>query len=72
MNRLYVQQGDKLLVLPVVVPNQWAGEKACLVGPFSSREIAEAFAHVFAVAFTDLGDEPVVARRDSYYVTIAA
>lgn len=72
MERLYVQQGEKLVALPVVVPNQWARAKACLVGPFSSRDIAEAFAHVFAVAFSDLADEPVVARRDSYYVSIAA
>lgn len=72
MDRLLVQQGDTLLALPVVVPNWWVGERACLVGPFSSRETAFTFAEMFAVSFADLGDEPVVARRDSYYVSIAA
>lgn len=72
MEHLLVQQGEQVISLPVVVPNRWAGEKPCLVGPFSSKETAETFAHVFALSFTELGEEPVIVRRDSWYVSIAA
>jgi hypothetical protein len=72
MERLLVQQGQQVVTLPVVVPNRWSGERACLVGPFSSKETAKTFAEIYAISFVDLTDEPLVVRRDSWYVTVAA
>lgn len=69
---MYMRQGTTVTDLPVIVPNQWSGERACLVGPFSSKKIAESYAYLFAIAYSELVDEPIVARRDSWYVTVAA
>lgn len=71
MDGLYVRQGEVLREIPVVVPNKWSGEKGCLVGPFSSKEVAKAFAEIYAPMFARLEDEPLFARRDSWFVTVA-
>ena len=54
-----------------VVPNKWQGEHGCLVGPFSSRAVAEYFSNYVV----DLGPYPVSAERilakgDAYYVEV--
>jgi hypothetical protein len=72
MKRVLVGQEESVQELPVVVPCQWAGERDCLVGPFSSKGVAETFAERFAITFVALSTEPILARHDSWYVAIAA
>lgn len=55
-----------------VVPNCWQGEADCLVGPFSSRSVAEYFAH----AVVDFGQYETVSRRvfakgDAWFVEVS-
>lgn len=54
-----------------VVPNRWQGEANCLVGPFSSRSVAEYFAN----AVVDFGHYETVSRRvfpkgDAWFVEV--
>ena len=54
-----------------IVPNRWQGECNCLVGPFSSRTVAEYFAN----AVVDFGQyetmsRSVFAKGDSWYVEV--
>jgi hypothetical protein len=55
-----------------VVPNRWQGEADCLVGPFSSRDVAE----YFASAVVDFGQYETVSRRifakgDAWFVEVS-
>jgi hypothetical protein len=72
MKQILVGQEESVQNLPVVVPCQWAGERDCLVGPFSSKSVAKTFAERFAVTFVLLSTEPILVRHDSWYVAIAA
>ena len=54
-----------------IVPNQWQGECDCVVGPFSSRNVAEYFVN----AVVDFGQYERFSRRifvkgDSWYVEV--
>ena len=54
-----------------IVPNRWQGEYDCLVGPFSSRTVADYFAN----AVVDFGHYETVSRKvfakgDSWYVEV--
>lgn len=54
-----------------IVPNRWQGEYDCLVGPFSSRNVAE----YFVSAVVDFGayesfSRRVFAKGDSWYVEV--
>lgn len=54
-----------------IVPNRWQGESNCLVGPFSSRTVAEYFAN----AVVDFGQYETCSRRifakgDSWFVEV--
>lgn len=54
-----------------ISPNSWHGEGDCLVGPFSSREVAEYFAHpVVDFGHYDVCAKSIFVRRDSWYVEI--
>ena len=58
---------------PCIVPNRWQGECDCVVGPFSSRKVAE----YFAGTVVDFGQfeaftKRVFAKRDAFYVEIQA
>jgi hypothetical protein len=61
------------LSLQAIVPNRWQGEYDCLVGPFSSRNVAE----YFVSAVVDFGayesfNRRVFAKGDSWYVEVQA
>lgn len=67
--RARVQLAD----LPVVPPNAWLGECDCIIGPFTERRIAAAFAN----AMVEFGQyegicERVVIFDDAYYVQAVA
>lgn len=54
-----------------IVPNRWQGEANCIVGPFSSRAVAEYFAN----AVVDFGQYETYSRRifakgDSWFVEV--
>jgi hypothetical protein len=55
----------------VTLPTQWQGESDCVVGPFSSHDVAEYFAN----AVVDFGQfetlqERVFANGDAWYVEV--
>ena len=57
--------------LEPVVPNRWQGECDCIVGPFSSRTVADYFAN----RVVDFGQYETVSRQvfvkgDSWYVEV--
>ncbi len=63
--------GSGVRALTPISPNRWKGETDCLVGPFSSRNLAYGFANVT----TDFGQYGgvrfhVFAKRDSWYVEV--
>ena len=55
--------------VPTVAANAWRGEADCVVGPFSCRAIAEAYAARAAVNRVGAGMRlRVVAHRDAWYL----
>jgi hypothetical protein len=59
--------------LPVVPPNAWLGECDCIIGPFTERRVAAAFAN----AMVEFGQyegicERVVIFEDAFYVQAVA
>jgi len=64
---------ERLADLPIVAPNAWLGECDCIIGPFTERRVAAAFAN----AMVDFGHfegirERVVVFRDEFYVQAVA
>lgn len=54
-----------------VVPNCWQGQVDCVVGPFSSREVAEHFAHsVVEFSQYDAFIDQLFPRGDAWYLKI--
>ena len=54
-----------------VAPHRWAGEHSCLVGPFSSREVASQFEHyVLHRAGTRTSESAVRQLRDGWYIAV--
>lgn len=56
---------------PSIVPNRWQGECDCVVGPFSSKMVAEYYVN----AVVDFGHYETVSRRifvkgDSWFVEV--
>ena len=60
---------EYLADLPVVLPNAWLGECDCIIGPFTERRVAAAFANAM-VEFGQYEDicERVVIFEEAYYV----
>lgn len=57
--------------VPIIVPNRWQGEANCVVGPFSSKTVAEYFAnHVVDFGHYERFSQRVVVKRDAYYVEV--
>lgn len=56
-----------------ISPNRWSGERDCLIGPFSSREVARTFVSL-SVDFDQLGEvlERIFAKGDAWYVELRA
>lgn len=54
-----------------ISPNCWSGERDCLIGPFSSREVARTFVSL-QVDFDQLGEvlERIFAKGDAWYVEL--
>jgi hypothetical protein len=54
-----------------IVPNRWQGEADCVVGPFSSRTVAEYFVSAVAdFGHYDAFNKRVFAKGDAYYVEV--
>ena len=55
----------------VIVPNRWQGEINCVVGPFSSQEVADYFAsRVVDFGHYEVFSQRVFPKRDAWYVEI--
>ena len=56
-----------------VLPNMWRGETDCMVGPFSSRDLAEYFAgHVVDFGQYDTFALRIVPKGNEWYLDVAA
>ncbi len=54
-----------------LVPNRWMGQENCVVGPFSSKEVAENFAN-YRVTFGQYESYhfEIFAQGDAWYVEV--
>jgi hypothetical protein len=73
MKEIGVIDRSQFYSVQTIVPNRWQGEYDCLVGPFSSRNVAE----YFMSAVVDFGtyesfNRRVFAKGDSWYVEVQA
>lgn len=63
--------GSGIQLSCLISPHRWHGEGNCLVGPFSSREVAEYFAYpVVDFGHYDVCAKRIFAKRDSWYVAL--
>lgn len=53
-----------------VVPNRWQGEADCLVGPFSSRTVADYFANSVVNTSDRTTTDELFAREDGWYLVV--
>ena len=53
-----------------VVPNRWQGEADCLVGPFSSRAVADYFASCVVNTSDRTSTNEMFAREDGWYLVV--
>lgn len=51
-------------------PSRWQGDSNCVVGPFSSQEVAHYFATVVVGAYEGLQAQEIFALRDAWYVKV--
>lgn len=59
------------VMLNPIAPNQWQGERECIVGPFTSYEIAEAFvSRVIMFRHQTPFQHHIFAKGDSWYVEL--
>jgi hypothetical protein len=65
---LIVKQGQAFKQYQLIVPNRWHGEVDCVIGPFSSKHVAEYYARVVV----DFGQfeiaQRIFANGDSWYI----
>ena len=71
-NRVSHTRFVSLLEEKVVVPNRWQGETDCLVGPFSSRTVAEYFASSVINNSNRTTTNELFAKGDSWYLAVQA
>ena len=56
-----------------IPPHRWQGERSCVVGPFSCREVTDAFATaVLACNYVQVGKEDVFTKRNVFYIRVSA
>ncbi len=71
-NKIWINNGHDTQVIPVTLPNCWQGEADCVVGPFSSKKVANYFL-LATVEYSqyDLIMESVFAKADAWYIAFA-
>jgi hypothetical protein len=69
MTAVVVQRDKQFRHYQPISPNRWRGEVDCVIGPFSSKDVAEYFAGQVA-DFGQLGDieQIVFAKRDEWFI----
>lgn len=56
-----------------ILPNQWQGERGCVVGPFSNRLAANAFIlYVLQKSHVPTHTEDLFVRENAYYIRVGA
>lgn len=68
---IWIQDEKGLHSLEPTLPNCWQGQVDCIVGPFSSKGVAEYFAKA-SVEFAHCNSimESIFARGDAWYVSV--
>lgn len=68
MYKITIKHGETFQDYHPVVPNRWHGEVDCVIGPFSSQQVAEYYAKVVV----DFGQfeisQRIFANGDSWYI----
>lgn len=68
--QIWIRENGSTHSLPIRLPNQWQGEKNCLVGPFSNKEVAGYFANSVTLRQLEIMIGRIFPHRDSWYVEI--
>ena len=70
---IWIRQNGKVSPLTPTLPNCWQGEVDCIVGPFSSKRVAETFAQS-SVDFClhNAVMDSVFASGDAWYIKVKA
>lgn len=72
MQTLWVEDASGRHRANVSSPNLWRGETDCVVGPFSSLEVAQTYLAMVQFCEFDCVLERVFAKGDGWYVTVEA
>jgi hypothetical protein len=69
MSAVLVKHGESLRYYQPILPSRWQGEVDCVIGPFSSKPIAEYFAAI-VVDFShfEAVSERIFANRDAWFI----
>ena len=68
-----VKKGESLVSYQPISPNCWQGESSCLIGPFSSKEVAEYFAYPLVNHGPyDVVIARIFAKGNAWYVEVIA
>jgi hypothetical protein len=68
MDKITIKHGNSFHAYDPIVPAHWHGEVNCVIGPFSSQQVAEYYAKV-VVDFGQLEvSQRIFANRDAWYI----
>lgn len=65
-----LRKGNAIYLLNVTSPSRWKGESNCIIGPFSSEQIAEYFTGYFAALIDDLPECAFFPKGDCWYIEV--
>ena len=71
-NQVWIKQGTQAQPHTPTLPNCWQGESDCIIGPFSSKGVAEYFAQANEETRYDSIMKRVFPNGDAWYVEVAA
>jgi hypothetical protein len=67
-----IDDASGIHAMSVSSPNLWHGEIGCVVGPFSSLDVAQTYLSMVQFCEFDCVLEQVFAKDDAWYVTVEA
>ena len=71
-NRVWIKNGAGTQPHTPTLPNCWQGETNCIIGPFSSKNVAEYFAQANEETRYDSIMKRIFPNGDAWYVEVAA
>ena len=73
MDRIWIQDANGYQTIEPRLPNCWQGEADCVVGPFSSQDVARQFIRTVVVLDQyDMVMDNVFAKGDAWYVEVTS